>query len=154
MKSLFTPFGIWLPRNTAQQSKLSSTVDLSNNKLETRLSLLQQKGHPLMTLIYINGHVMLYIGKKKVNQDVEAITYQNVWGLSPVNGDKRYMIGQAVFYHCLNIIPKIRRLIHQPIKVFKLVYLDTLDTQALSPQMFKKRFIDTTPAMNVEDPIL
>ncbi|STX42584.1 SH3 domain of the SH3b1 type [Legionella donaldsonii] len=155
MKSLFTPFGIWLPRNTAQQAKLSSTLDLSNNKLETRLNLLQQKGHPLMTIIYINGHVMLYVGKKKINQEVEAITYQNVWGLSPANGDKRYMIGQAVFLPLLKYYPENPE-INSPANkgFFKLVYLDALDTKALSPQMFKKRFIDTPPAMNVEDPIL
>lgn len=64
LKSIFTPFGIWLPRNSGQQAQLDSTLDLSKHNLDERLSLLKEKGHPLMTIIYIRGHVMLYLGNK------------------------------------------------------------------------------------------
>src|SRR5690606_3490716 len=81
MKSIFAPFGIWLPRNSAQQAQLSSTLNLSKNNIDERISLLKEKGHPLMTLIYIGGHVMLYIGNKDIdNNKAAVITYQNVWG--------------------------------------------------------------------------
>ena len=116
MKSLFTPFGIWLPRNSGAQGKLTPSLDLSKNTMDERLATLKAQGHPLMTLVYIRGHVMLYVGNKQfTNQDSEAISYQNIWGLSPKSRDKRYVIGQSVFFRFLNTSLKIRTLIHKRI---------------------------------------
>lgn len=125
MKSIFTPFGIWLPRNSAQQMKFASTVDLSAKSMDERLSILKAKGHPLMTIIYIGGHVMLYLG----NHEDEAITYQNLWGLAPANRDKRYIVGQALLLPLLKSYPEasdVTSLADKPL--FKLVYLDELVT--------------------------
>ena len=58
IKSIFTPFGIWLPRNSAQQAQLSSGFDLSKNSMDERISVLKEKGHPLMTIIYIGGQAL------------------------------------------------------------------------------------------------
>lgn len=94
LKSLFTPLGIWLPRNSGQQGKLSPSIDLKDKHLDERLATLKTSGHPLMTLIYIGGHEMLYMGNKQIgSHEAEAITYQNVWGLAPAARDKRYVIG-------------------------------------------------------------
>lgn len=137
MKSIFTPFGIWLPRNSAQQAGLSSSVDLSKNTIDERLSLIKEKGHPLTTLIYIRGHVMLYVG---TNKD-DAITYQNAWGMSPENRDKRYIIGQSLFIPLLKYYPEnpdISSPAGRP--VLQLVYLDELDLKSDSPQRFANTF--------------
>lgn len=130
LKNLFTPFGIWLPRNSAQQAKLSSTLDLSHYNLEQRLSLLKQQGHPLMTIIYINGHVMLYLGNIKTKDGTtQPITYQNVWGLAPITKDKRYIIGQSLFLPLLKDYPEKPDVISQADKpYFKLIFLDKLNT--------------------------
>ena len=101
IKSIFTPFGIWLPRNSAQQAQLSSTRDLSKNNVDERLHLLKETGHPLMTIIYIGGHVMLYVGNTDIDNKAVAITYQNVWGMAPECRDKRYVIGQSLFFPLL-----------------------------------------------------
>lgn len=141
IKSLFTPLGIWLPRNSAAQANTGSSLDLSENSLDERLSLLKAKGHPLMTLIYIGGHVMLYLGTKAINQETAAMTYQNIWGLAPANRDKRYIIGQSVFLPLLKNYPEnadANSLANKPI--FKLVYLDEKPLQPMTVDEFVSRF--------------
>ncbi|MGC1182404.1 SH3 domain-containing protein [Legionella sp.] len=144
IKSIFTPFGIWLPRNSAQQAQLSSTLDLSKNNIDERISLLKEKGHPLMTIIYIGGHVMLYVGNKDIdNNRAAAITYQNVWGMSPENHDKRYVIGQSLFFPLLKNYPENPEVSSLASKSnFKLVFLDELNLKADSPHGFANRFLD------------
>lgn len=151
LKSIFTPFGIWLPRNSAQQAQFSRALDLSQNTADERISALKEKGHPLMTIIYIGGHVMLYIGNKETdNHEREAITYQNIWGLSPASRDKRYVIGQALFFPLLKYYPENPDVSSLADKsYFKLVYLDSLDTKTISPQSFLKYFTKTTPAVSL-----
>lgn len=143
MKSLFTPFGIWLPRNSAQQAQLGSTYDLSKNNVDERIKGLKEKGHPLMTIIYIGGHVMLYIGNKDINNQREtAITYQNVWGMAPESHDKRYVIGQSLFFPLLEHYPEKPDVSSFADKAhFKLVYLDELTLTADSPQGFANKFL-------------
>ncbi|ARG97322.1 SH3 domain-containing protein [Legionella micdadei] len=143
MKSIFTPFGIWLPRNSGAQGKLNSSLDLSQEDVDKRLAILKEKGHPLMTLIYIGGHVMLYVGNKKLNnQETEAVSYQNVWGLSPKSRDKRYVIGQSAYLPLLKYFPENPDINSQAnATYFKLVYLDQLQTKPETPQSFSKQFM-------------
>lgn len=140
LKSLFTPFGIWLPRNSAQQGMLSPSFDLTAKNQEERLHVLKIKAHPLMTLIYVGKHVMLYLG----HVGSTPITYQNVWGFSPAARDKRYVVGQSTILPLLNYypeIPDIRPQVDNP--VFKLIYLDMLGTNNPSPQAFINHFMAT-----------
>jgi cell wall-associated NlpC family hydrolase len=138
LKSMFTPFAIWLPRNSAQQAQLGSSLDLSKNNVDERLNLLKEKGHPLMTIIYIGGHVMLYVGNRKA----DAITYQNIWGLSPENRDKRYVIGQSLFLPLLKYYPENPDVSSLAGKSkFKLVYLDELNLKSELPQRFAAKFL-------------
>lgn len=142
MKSIFTVFGIWLPRDSAQQAQLSSTLDLSKNTVDKRISLLKEKGHPMMTIIYISGHVMLYVGNKDIdNNKAAAITYQNVWGMAPENRDKRYVIGQSLFFPLLKNYPENPDVTSLASKShFKLIFLDELDLND-SPHGFANRFL-------------
>ena len=137
IKSIFTPFGIWLPRNSAQQARVSSTLDLSKNNVDERIKLLKEKGHPLMTIIYIGGHVMLYIGNNK-----DVVTYQNLWGLSPENHNKRYVIGQSLFFPLLKYYPENPEVSSLASKTtFKLVFLDELNLKVDSPLEFTNRLL-------------
>lgn len=141
IKSIFTPFGIWLPRNSAQQAKVSEGLDLSKKDIDERIQTLKEKGRPLMTIIYIGGHVMLYVGKQKMNNQFEPMTYQNVWGLSPASKDKRYVIGQSLFLPLLKYYPENPDVSSLASKsYFKLVFLDALEDNKNSPQAFAKRF--------------
>lgn len=144
MKSIFTAFGIWLPRNSAQQALLSSTLDLSENQVDDRIKILKEKGHPLMTIIYIGGHVMLYVGNKEIdNHGLEAITYQNVWGMAPASRDKRYVIGQSLFFPILKTYPENPDVISMADKSrFTLVHLDELNMKVDSPRTYAEKFMD------------
>lgn len=140
MKSIFAPFGIWLPRNSSAQSKLG-TDDFSDYSVSERISLLKEKGHPLMTLIYIGGHVMLYIGNTEVDGTKTAMTYQNVWGLSPSTHDSRYVIGQSVFLPLVKQYKENPNLLSLAGKTyFKLVYVDTLPEASKGVKAFAKGF--------------
>ena len=142
IKSIFTPFGIWLPRNSAQQAQLSSTRDLSKNNVDERLHLLKETGHPLMTIIYIGGHVMLYVGNTDIDNKAVAITYQNVWGMAPECRDKRYVIGQSLFFPLLKNYSENSDVSSLADKSnFKLVYLDELNLKPDSPRRFADIFL-------------
>lgn len=129
VKSLFTPFGLWLPRNSSKQAEAGEKLDLSNYTLNDRLRLLKEKGKPLLTIIYLNGHVMLYLGEQKTGRyKGSAMTYQNIWGMAPASRDKRYVLGQAVFFPLLKSYdeaPDAKSLADKPI--FSLIFLDKLN---------------------------
>ena len=141
MKNLFTPLGIWLPRNSGMQQQLNQTIDLSKYTVDERLALLKKKGHALMTLIYKKGHIMLYVGNTKINNQSEAVTYQNVWGLSPENKATRYVIGGSVFLPMLKTFQENTQINSQASgPAFKLVQLDEVGSTEMSPQKFADSF--------------
>lgn len=138
LKNLFTPLGIWLPKNSAKQSHAGPSIDLSNASVHERLTTLTAKGHPLATLIYIKGHIMLYTG----NEQGVAMTYQNIWGLSPESHDKRYVIGQSLFLPLLEQYPEHPDIISLAAhKAFKIVFLDEMNPVIQTPEQFAKQFM-------------
>lgn len=130
LKSLFTPFGIWLPRQSSDQPQAGRMVDLSTLTKEQRLAYLLDKGHPFMTLVYIGGHVVLYIGKypsldSKEGPDM-AMTYQNLWGLTPKPAVKKSVVGRSAFFPMLLEYPEDPGLVSMADKrIFQVIYLDS-----------------------------
>jgi len=131
LKSLFTPFAIWLPAHSSDQIKEGQWVDMSSAPVEQRLAYLMQNGKPFLTVIYIGGHVVLYIGNysnpNSADHAMMAMTYQNIWGLRPSSGDKRSVIGQAVLFPMLLQYPEDTRLVSLAAKpYFQVAYLNNL----------------------------
>ena len=86
LRSLLMPFGVFLPRNSAAQIEAASrVVDLSQANTDERLRYLKEHGKPFTTLVYIPGHIMLYIGNAAINGRSVPMTYQNIWGLRPAD---------------------------------------------------------------------
>lgn len=109
LKSLFSPFAIWLPRHSSNQVYAGRMVDKSNLKLSQRLNYLMGSGHSLTTVIYLGGHIILYIGNYPNPYhptDLMAMTYQNLWGLSPISRDRRSIIGESVLFPMLKQYPE------------------------------------------------
>ncbi len=118
LKNLYTPFGIWLPMLSSDQvnSGLYSVAveDITKEKPEGRLEYLKTHGHPFMTIVYVGGHVVLYLGTYPNPDDPKhspvALTYQNVWKLSPHNPppgkDRRSIIGKSVLLPILLTYPE------------------------------------------------
>ncbi len=95
LKGLYTPFGIWLPRNSAAQALAYKNISLQTLSPEERRAAILKQGKPWMTLISVTGHVMLYIGESQG----EVMTFQNVWAMvtmSRTNQVGRDVIGRAV----------------------------------------------------------
>lgn len=139
LKNLYTPFGIWLPIHSSdqvnQEQYLFKKVDLSNDDLGKRLDYLIKHGHKFMNVVYIGGHVFMYVGAYPNPQDpahpIVALSYQNMWGLRPQGAtpstDKRVVIGQAVFFPLLKTYPEDQTL-SSPAdkKIFQIAYLDDI----------------------------
>ncbi len=92
---LFTPFGTWLPRNSAAQAKTGQFISLQQLNPPEKEQLIIQKGIPYLTLLWAEGHIMLYIG----TYHGQAIVFHNPWGIKTrdQNGaEGRKIIGQAV----------------------------------------------------------
>ncbi|BEM28331.1 cell wall-associated hydrolase [Serratia marcescens] len=107
LRSLLMPFGVFLPRNSAAQIEAASrVVDLSQANTDERLRYLKEHGKPFTTLVYIPGHIMLYIGNAAINGRSVPMTYQNIWGLRPADSKRRSIIGGAVFFPLLATYPE------------------------------------------------
>lgn len=126
MRSLLMPFGIFLPRNSAAQIQAASrVVDLTGEGISARISYLREHGKPFTTLIYIPGHIMLYIGNATINGQNVPMTYQNLWGLRPADSKSRSIIGGSVFFPLLTAYPEnpqLKSLVDKP--QFKLGFIE------------------------------
>ncbi|WP_233829047.1 SH3 domain-containing C40 family peptidase [Paraburkholderia sp. ZP32-5] len=106
LQSIFAAFGVWLPRHSSTQMSAGRMVDLSASTPAARLDYLAQHGVPFRTLIYIGGHVMLYIGNTTRDGTVVPVVYQDVWGLRPADNSRRAVIGGSVILPLYEHIPE------------------------------------------------
>ena len=106
LQSIFAAFGVWLPRHSSTQMSAGRMIDLSASTPAQRLDYLAQHGEPLRTLIYIGGHVMLYIGNTTHNGMAVPVVYQDVWGLRPADNSRRAVIGGSVILPLFEHIPE------------------------------------------------
>lgn len=139
-KSLFTPFAIWLPRHSSTQVTAGQEVNKSHLPIKQRINYLLQNGHPFMTIIYLGGHVILYIGKyhetnfSKTN--MTAMTYQELWGMEPRDNSRRAIVSKAVIFPLLVEYPEDKTLhILAKEKYFVMSYLDKLPTKKMPPTL-------------------
>ncbi|BCG04616.1 NlpC-P60 family protein (plasmid) [Paraburkholderia sp. PGU19] len=106
LQSIFAAFGVWLPRHSSTQMSAGHMIDLSDATTTARLEYLTQHGKPLRTLIYIGGHVMLYLGNTTRDARVVPVIYQDIWGLRPADNSRRAVIGGSVIMPLLARIPE------------------------------------------------
>lgn len=95
LKDLFTVFGLWLPRNSSEQAKSMIFTSMKDLSLEDKEKLIINNGTPFATLLWMNGHIMLYIG----NIDGKAIIFHNMWGVrtkDDYGNEGRKIIGSSV----------------------------------------------------------
>ena len=95
IRDFFLTFGIWLPRGSYDQVHSGTTISLSGKSAAEKARLLTKKGVPFQTLVYLKGHVMLYIGT--VNG--VPLVFHDLWGvtLRTRDGkDVKQVIGKAI----------------------------------------------------------
>jgi cell wall-associated NlpC family hydrolase len=106
LQSIFAAFGVWLPRHSSTQMNAGTMTDLSASTPAERLDWLVQHGAPMRTLIYIGGHVMLYLGNTERDGKTVPLVYQDVWGLRPADNSRRAVIGGSVIFPLLLSYPE------------------------------------------------
>ena len=97
MHDLFVPFGIWLPRHSTAQAASGNQITLAGLEAADKQAVIMDNGIPFLSLIWLPGHIGLYIG---LFENKPAI-FHNLWGLrinlpgqtKPGNG--RAVIGRA-----------------------------------------------------------
>lgn len=77
MLDIFTPFGLWLPRNSGQQAKAGKVVSLAKLDASAKKALIRETGKPFTTLLWLPGHIVLYIGEYQG----EPAIYHDIWGV-------------------------------------------------------------------------
>jgi len=78
LKDLFTPFGLWLPRNsTHQASRGGRYEDLSALSLKEKETAVKHRAVPFFTLLWARGHIMLYVGV----HEGEILVFHTFWGI-------------------------------------------------------------------------
>lgn len=106
LQSIFAAFGVWLPRHSSAQMTAGDMTDLSTESPAQRLDYLIEHGKPMRTLIYIGGHVMLYLGNTTRDGRTVPVVYQDIWGLRPADNSRRAVIGGSVIFPLLLTIPE------------------------------------------------
>lgn len=74
---LMAQVGIWLPRNSGDQAKQGHVISLAGMSPDEKERTIIKYGVPLVTLIHLPGHIMLYVGEKNAT----AYIYHNSWVL-------------------------------------------------------------------------
>ena len=93
IRDLFTPFGIWLPRNSKYQaSTMGTQLDISMLNNSQKEKFIIDNAPPYLTLLWFPGHIMLYIGHK----ENKAFIFHNIWGLKTKDKSKRKLIGKSI----------------------------------------------------------
>ena len=95
IRDFYIPFGLWLPRNSYQQSKEGTVIALDGLSETEKIATIKKEAKPFETLLYKKGHIVLYAGTHKG----QVIIYQNVWGVKTSKEGKegRFIIGRPIF---------------------------------------------------------
>lgn len=91
LQDLFTPFGIWLPRNSAQQAKAGHRIVLGDISDKKKEEIIRVQAIPFQTLIYLPGHIGLYVGQ----HEGKAVMLHNMWGVR-IEEFGRFVVGKTV----------------------------------------------------------
>lgn len=71
--------------------------------MDHRIEIHLSKGKQFLNFIYINGHVMMYLGKAENPNDlceVVPLTYQQIWGFKDSNKTIVAVIGKSAVFSC------------------------------------------------------
>ncbi len=90
----FSVFGKYLHRNSKAQTTNGKYFDISQLNLDEKKEFIRKNGVPFSTLVYLKGHIMLYIGL----ENNEPLVVHNVWSVKLKDKEDkefRYIIGKT-----------------------------------------------------------
>ncbi|MGM0623586.1 MAG: SH3 domain-containing protein, partial [Campylobacterota bacterium] len=93
MRDFFAVFGIYLPRNSSKQVLQGKSIDISKMDAKEKKRVIIDRAKPFRTLLYMKGHVMLYIG----HQDAQPLFMHSFWGIRTKNNgsEGRFIVGKT-----------------------------------------------------------
>jgi cell wall-associated NlpC family hydrolase len=95
LQDLFMPFGLAIGRNSTQQSRAGQVVSLQGLAPAERERRLLEMGRPWMTLVWMQGHVMLYLGPRQGR----AALLHSLWAVRTRDGsgrEGRHFVGRTL----------------------------------------------------------
>ncbi|CAA6816247.1 MAG: lipoprotein, NLP/P60 family [uncultured Sulfurovum sp.] len=91
-RDFFSPFGIYLPRNSRQQAQSGNEfMSLKGLEATQKKETIVNYAKPFRSMLFVPGHITLYLGEK----EGEPIILHNYWGVRLNDGSKRVM-GRAI----------------------------------------------------------
>lgn len=89
-RDTFAAFGIFLPRNSAAQAQFNGNfVDLSKMSDNEKEKYIIENGTPFGSILWLRGHIMLYMGHMNIAGVQRAIVAHSVWGVRPIVNNKK-----------------------------------------------------------------
>jgi len=95
IKDFYAPFGIYLHRNSGMQKNDGKSIDIGDLNNEMKKQYILENAIAFQTLIYLPGHIMIYVGEK----DGEPLVFHNMWGVKTVDENGKYgrdIVGKSV----------------------------------------------------------
>lgn len=83
-RDFFTPFGIFLKRNSSKQAKSGSSIYIKGLAKKQKKATIIANAKPFRSMLFVPGHITLYLGRYK-NEPVIMHTY---WGVRLKNWSK------------------------------------------------------------------
>ncbi len=83
-RDFFGVFGIFLRRNSSKQAKDGDSISLTGLTKTQKKRKIIQEAKPFRSLLYVPGHVALYLGKYKG----EPVIMHTYWGIRKNDGSK------------------------------------------------------------------
>lgn len=80
IQDLFAGFGIPLPRNSKDQADAGENISLKGLSGPEKKALIRTKGVPLKTLLYMPGHIMIYLGPDPASD--QPVICHAMWGVT------------------------------------------------------------------------
>lgn len=95
VRDFYAPFGIWMPRNSASQSRVGKVISLYHLSDTEKIKMIKSKGIAFQTLLYMHGHILIYAG----TYHNRVIVLQEMWGIGIKKGKKtgRVVVGHAAY---------------------------------------------------------
>jgi hypothetical protein len=69
-----------LPRNSKDQADAGENISLEGLSGPEKQALIRKQGIPMQTLLYMPGHIMLYLGPDPASD--QPVIYHAMWGIT------------------------------------------------------------------------
>ncbi len=95
LRDIYTPFGIWMPRNSRQQSRIGKVIPFTDMNTTEKEALIKEEAIPFETFLHRRGHIMLYLG----TYDDNIMILHNMWGIKTIDDNARegrVIVGKVV----------------------------------------------------------